>query len=717
MYSYWTIFIVRSLVYGYFGLDYARHDPIFGVFHRLIGNRFLGVFLSSYILSYLAVDYLFYLAPNRLSGATLKELLLDLKFKNLIIPTSKFCWTTTPLTSPCRLVNRIRSIWRGTSSLLQPKLRLLHFRHLSAAQQQRCALFCQLITPLVTSYCALRSYAAIITSLVICKTYFTVNPLFSLQSAVFLIDHSFMLAIGRRTYVNMYYSMLHFLTTTFALYCGATEATQTLKRDFKKGFSNELTLIRSQARFRRLHSTYLIDLVTFNACFASLFLFTNILPVVVGDIYNLSELNFGNSERKSVALLISGIIFQSLKLLLLQFLPVVSEALYGAQKTLFNCQLKVRDHLREKIKLMYYCEVMAPKEPATFSAGTYGKITKKWLLEQPKIFINAYIFRADSGKRWHQNLLSTKWDLVMLSYGLTFLLRSLLYSISGGPYTRFDGYFWSVHRLVNCNHFIGAVFASYSVNYIVVDYLLYLAPNRFSASAMKELLIDLTCPLRCISYYSAAVFVLDMSLNLAYTRRTFLNMFYSMLHFATVTFALYSGSTEATRTFKRALVLKRSGSCSPVAQKMIHSAEAFRQLHSKLLIDLITFDSRFASLFIFSSILPVVVGDIYNGSVLVFEKHDSKVDFYLVLSGIVFQSLKLLLLQYLPAVSETLYGGQQALYDCQLQVKGHLKDKIKLMTYHELMATQERVTFNAGTYGKITKKWLLDVSNVLQFYF
>ncbi len=197
-----------------------------------------------------------------------------------------------------------------------------------------------------------------------------------------------MLAIGRRTYVNMYYSMLHFLTTTFALYCGATEATQTLKRDFKKGFSNELTLIRSQARFRRLHSTYLIDLVTFNACFASLFLFTNILPVVVGDIYNLSELNFGNSERKSVALLISGIIFQSLKLLLLQFLPVVSEALYGAQKTLFNCQLKVRDHLREKIKLMYYCEVMAPKEPATFSAGTYGKITKKWLLEvsQVKIF-------------------------------------------------------------------------------------------------------------------------------------------------------------------------------------------------------------------------------------------------------------------------------------------------------------------------------------------
>ncbi len=412
--------------------------------------------------------------------------------------------------------------------------------------------------------------------------------------------------------------------------------------------------------------------------------------------------------------------------------------------------------------------------------------------QQPKIFINAYIFRADSGKRWHQNLLSTKWDLVMLSYGLTFLLRSLLYSISGGPYTRFDGYFWSVHRLVNCNHFIGAVFASYSVNYIVVDYLLYLAPNRFSASAMKELLIDLTCPLRwwdrvhsvwwgtlpplllpklslthfrhlsaaqqqkcalfrqlitppvaaycamrsytaifafwiifitffqhhpSISYYSAAVFVLDMSLNLAYTRRTFLNMFYSMLHFATVTFALYSGSTEATRTFKRALVLKRSGSCSPVAQKMIHSAEAFRQLHSKLLIDLITFDSRFASLFIFSSILPVVVGDIYNGSVLVFEKHDSKVDFYLVLSGIVFQSLKLLLLQYLPAVSETLYGGQQALYDCQLQVKGHLKDKIKLMTYHELMATQERVTFNAGTYGKITKKWLLDVSNVLQFYF
>ncbi len=81
MYSYWTIFIVRSLVYGYFGLDYARHDPIFGVFHRLIGNRFLGVFLSSYILSYLAVDYLFYLAPNRLSGATLKELLLDLKCK------------------------------------------------------------------------------------------------------------------------------------------------------------------------------------------------------------------------------------------------------------------------------------------------------------------------------------------------------------------------------------------------------------------------------------------------------------------------------------------------------------------------------------------------------------------------------------------------------------------------------------------------------------
>ena len=81
MYAYWTIFIVRSLVYSYFGLNYARHDHIFGVFHRLVGNRFLGVFLSSYILSYLAFDYLFYLAPNRLSGAALKELLLNLRCK------------------------------------------------------------------------------------------------------------------------------------------------------------------------------------------------------------------------------------------------------------------------------------------------------------------------------------------------------------------------------------------------------------------------------------------------------------------------------------------------------------------------------------------------------------------------------------------------------------------------------------------------------------
>ncbi len=368
----------------------------------------------------------------------------------------------------------------------------------------------------------------------------------------------------------------------------------------------------------------------------------------------------------------------------------------------------------------------------------------------------------------------------MLTYGATFLVRSILYSLAGGNYAQFDGVFSAIHRKMD-NRLLGAVFASYNASYFLVDYLLYLAPSRHCGQKMKKLLLldlktgniwkgksgfwSLAHQQRCATFASLvrplvgsycamrsyttmasvgfmfvlyfesnpdpsaaslALFTIDMTLNGLYTRRIYLNMYYSTLHFLTATFALYSGATVVTRVFTHKIGRFLSGKSSGQSvsgfevQEIVQTQRTFRKVHSRLLADLITFDGHFASLFLFANILPVIVGDIYNGSLLVFGKLATTVDFVLVLSGIVFQSFKLLLLQYLPAVSEALYGSQQTLYRSQLKVRGQswLREKIKLMYYYELMATEKegRVTFSAGTYGKITKKWLLDVSFWVGFF-
>lgn len=134
----------------------------------------------------------------------------------------------------------------------------------------------------------------------------------------------------------------------------------------------------------------------------------------------------------------------------------------------------------------------------------------------------------------------------------------------------------------------------------------------------------------------------------------------------------------------------------------------FIKQHSQILVDLIEFNCHFASTLIFWLYLPNIAANIYCISLLYFVHMGWFVKW--CLNIILFaQFMSFFTLSLLPKLQKALYSADKAIYQAQSKIFFYLPEKLKLMTYYELLRTNDPFVYNFGNYTKITNRCLFEV--------
>lgn len=144
--------------------------------------------------------------------------------------------------------------------------------------------------------------------------------------------------------------------------------------------------------------------------------------------------------------------------------------------------------------------------------------------------------------------------------------------------------------------------------------------------------------------------------------------------------------------------------------------------HAQLLVDLVHFNRHFASPLIFWHFVPALYGSVFLLCLLYFFPVELPARLVMtILYFLLFVSF--ILLSGLSAVVKTLYGNgvDRQLFKVQMNCCGccagenrkrsaHLRVKLKLMAYYEVLRTRKKVAFTFGSHAKLERKWLWEVS-------
>ncbi len=158
----------------------------------------------------------------------------------------------------------------------------------------------------------------------------------------------------------------------------------------------------------------------------------------------------------------------------------------------------------------------------------------------------------------------------------------------------------------------------------------------------------------------------------------------------------------------------------------------FMREHSTLLVDLVHFNQRLVSPLLFWVYTPILAASVYVLCLLYFFPMHWFV-WLLLLGQLIGLFNTFALLALLPAVVGALYDhsvmgqlyrAQMLLYSQGIAGNGAkfrddggrlafaLRTKIKLMTYYEVLKTDNKCTFTFGSHSKIENTWLWEVSFV-----
>ena len=137
----------------------------------------------------------------------------------------------------------------------------------------------------------------------------------------------------------------------------------------------------------------------------------------------------------------------------------------------------------------------------------------------------------------------------------------------------------------------------------------------------------------------------------------------------------------------------------------------FRQ-HSLVLTDLMTFNSEVVSTLLFWVCLPLLSSSVYCLCLLYFFRLEPIVRVILCFC-LLLHATTFAIFTFLPPVSRALYTVTGQLYRAQMTLpsgKGHhLKGRLKMTAYYEILCTNKKVTYTFGSYAKVDKNWLWEV--------
>ncbi len=156
----------------------------------------------------------------------------------------------------------------------------------------------------------------------------------------------------------------------------------------------------------------------------------------------------------------------------------------------------------------------------------------------------------------------------------------------------------------------------------------------------------------------------------------------------------------------------------------------FMKAHSELLVDLVHLNRHLVSPLLYWFYNPIIVGSVFTLCLLYFRPVAFCFKLYL-LGAFIGCLATFALLGFLSAVVCTLYDHQadSALFRAQMLCRRSsaavnrnensifLRIKLKLMSYYEVLRTEEKVTFTFGSYAKVDNQWLLEVKTKMFFLF